>query len=115
MVTKVKLIIDDSSDSDVDSLIDYLETTEDFILEDIRQIEELNPLFHQPLPRIERKYRTIDSFEETEVRQLFRFESKEQLRRLLQGFRFPEQMISSVGNKFTGEEVLLCGIFDYIQ
>jgi hypothetical protein len=67
MVTKVKLIIDDSSDSDVDSLIDYLETTEDFILEDIRQIEELNPLFHQPLPRIERKYRTIDSFEETEV------------------------------------------------
>jgi len=39
-----------------------------------------------PLSRIERKYRTIDSFEDTEVRQLFRFESRDQLHRLCQGF-----------------------------
>ena len=76
-------------------------------------METVDPRIHDALPPIQRRYRTIDSFEETDIRQLFRFETKDQLKRLVRGFRFPSEMRSEGqgGNKFTGEEVLLCGLF----
>ena len=96
----------------MDEICEDLMILQEWIREEIREIEEIDPRMDDPLPRIERKYRTVDSFEDTEVRQLFRFESRDQLHRLGQGFQFPLEMVyGCCGNKFTGEEVLLCEIY----
>jgi len=101
----------DDSGSDMDELLEDLSDLQDHLAEEIRGLEEVDPKIKDPLPLIGRTYRTIDSFEDTEIRQLFRFENKDQLHRLLIGFRFPKEIKSTVGNKFSGEEVLLCGIY----
>jgi len=77
----------------MDEICEYLMILQESIREEIREIEEIDPRMDDPLPRIERKYRTVDSFEDTEVRQLFRFESRDQLHRLCQGFQFPLEMV----------------------
>ena len=106
------LRIGDDSGSDMEEIWDDLLTHNESIEQDIREIEEIDPRINDALPKIEHKYRTIDSFEETEIRQLFRFECRDQLHRLCRGFPFPEEMVyGSNGNKFRGEEVLLCGIY----
>ena len=110
---KVKAMFADDSGSDIEEIFDDFDDFEEGILQEIRDLEAVDPRIHEPQPPIERRYRTdtIDSFEDTEIRQLFRFESKEQLHRLLTGFDFPNEIRhSSQGNKFTGEEVMLCGI-----
>ena len=108
----IALRIGDDSGSDMDEICGDLMILQELIREEIREIEEMDPRMGDPLPRIERKYRTIDSFEETDVRQLFRFESRDQLHTLCQGFQFPLEMVyGCCGNKFSGEEVLLCGIY----
>ena len=65
----------------------------------------------QPLRKLEPKKRTIDSFRDEEVHTYFRFRSKEQLRRLLVGFRFPKYMLTKDGHRFTSEEVMLIGLY----
>ena len=59
------------------------------------------------LPYVNRLYRTIDSFDDTDMRQYFRIKTKDQLDRQVTGFRIPEELRSGVGNKFSGEEILL--------
>jgi len=81
----IALRIGDDSGSDMDEICGDLMILQELIREEIREIEEMDPRMGDPLPRIERKYRTIDSFEETDVRQLFRFESRDQLHRSYQG------------------------------
>ena len=100
----------DDSGSDMDELLEDLSDLQDHLAEEIRGLEDPleDPKIKDPLPLIGRTYRTIDSFEDTEIRQLFRFENKDQLHRLLIGFRFPKEIKSTVGNKFSGEKVLLC-------
>ena len=110
-VKSIMIRVADESGSDIDEILDDLAGLQDGLIEGIRNIEEVDPRINDPLPKIERKYRTIASFEDTDIRQLFRFESKEQLQKLLTGFRFPDKMPGMVRNKFSGEEVLLCGIY----
>jgi hypothetical protein len=69
-------------------------------------------IYHQPLPRIPRRRRTIDSFGDDEVPSYFRFQSKEQLHRLLHSFQFSGRLFRAKnGQVFDGEEVLLLGLY----
>ena len=63
-----------------------------------------------PLRYFEPKNRTIDSFREDEIHLYFRFRSRDQLRRLVDGFQFPQFMVTDSGHRFTAEEVLLVGL-----
>ena len=110
-VQKLMLFAADDSGSDMEELFEDLCDLQDSLCEEIRELEEVDPRIHDPLPPVHRKYRTIDSFDDTDIRQYFRFETKDQLHRLVTGFRFPEELRSGVGNKFSGEEILLCGIY----
>ena len=110
-VKKMMVFTADDSGSDVDEIIDDLASLADELKEEIREIDEVDPRINDPLPPIDRKFRTINSFEDTEIRQLFRFENKEQLNRLVTGFRFPTKMPGPQRHKFSGEEILLCGIY----
>ncbi len=66
---------------------------------------EIDPKFYDPLPPIERKHRTIDSFTDEECHANFRFSNKNQLSRLLNGWQFPVEMVDIVTNtKFTGKK-----------
>jgi hypothetical protein len=60
--------------------------------------------------RPDRKHITIDFLNDVEVPINYRFKNKEQLRRLFNGFRFPPVLRTLKREKFTGEEVFLCGI-----
>ena len=46
----------------MDEICEYLMILQESIREEIREIEEIDPRMDDPLPRIERKYRTVDSF-----------------------------------------------------
>jgi hypothetical protein len=66
----------------------------------------------EKLPRIRNLRRTIDSFSDEEIPLYFRFRNKEQLHRLMRGFRIPMQIkLPKTGNIFEGEEVLLIGLY----
>ena len=54
---------------------------------------------------------TVDGLEDERISNNFRFDSKEQLRRLFNGFQFPKEFITSSRHKLTGEEVFLFGLF----
>jgi hypothetical protein len=111
-IEKIRVRLADDSGSDIDDILSDLDTYYEGLIQEIKEIEAVDPKINDPLPPIQRKYRTIDSFEETEILQLFRFESKDQLHRLFNRFRFPNEIKhGSQGNKFSGEEVMLCGIF----
>jgi hypothetical protein len=113
-VQKLMLYAADDSGSDMEELFEDLCDLQDTLIEESRGIEEVDPRINDPLPRIDRLYRTIDSFEDTEIRQLFRFESKDQLHRLVTGFQFPAEIRSGVGNKFSGEELHLAEFTDCV-
>ena len=66
---------------------------------------------HEPLPSIERQYANISDFSEELIPQLFRFDNKKQLRDLKRAFRFTSRFEMSSGHVFSGEEVLLSGLF----
>ena len=110
-VQKLMLFAADDSGSDMDELFEDLRVLQYTLGEEIRELKEVDPRINDPLPPVNRMYRTIDSFDDTDIRQYFRFETKDQLHRLVTGFRFPEELRSGVGNKFSGEEILLCGIY----
>lgn len=57
--------------------------------------------------KIVRRYRAIDSFRGEDVLPYFWFKTKEQIRRLLIDFLFPQILRTS---QFTGDEVLLVGL-----
>jgi hypothetical protein len=63
------------------------------------------------LPKIRKLTVTIDSFDDEEIPIYFRFDNKDQLRRLVSGFKFPIEFKLKYGHKFTGEEVLLVGLY----
>jgi hypothetical protein len=54
---------------------------------------------------------SIDKLVDDDIRELYRFESKQQLYDLLEGFQFPETLRSKNGNVYTREEVLLLGLY----
>ena len=58
----IALRIGDDSGSDMDEICGDLMILQELIREEIREIEEMDPRMGDPLPRIERKYRTVDSF-----------------------------------------------------
>ena len=58
----------------------------------------------------QRVYITIDSLRDAVIPIYYRFKNKSQLRRVYDGFRFPSLFRTSTREKFTGEEVFLCGI-----
>ena len=95
-VKKMMVFTADDSGSDVDEIIDDLASLADELKEEIRGIDEVDPRINHPLPSIDK---------------LFRFENKEQLNRLVTGFRFPTKMPGPQRHKFSGEEILLCGIY----
>ena len=66
---------------------------------------------HQPLPKIERKYARIAHFSDEIVPQLFRSDSRKQLRDLRTAFRFPQRFVCDSRHTFSGEEILLAGLF----
>jgi hypothetical protein len=55
-------------------------------------------------------HRTINSFDDADIPMYFRFRTKEQLRRLVDGFRIPA-IVKIRGNVFTAEEVLLVSLY----
>ena len=60
-----------------------------------------------PLPKIIRRYRTINSFSDEDIPTYFRFRSKEQLHRLKKAFHIGDTFKSKFGHVFTGDEFLL--------
>ena len=66
---------------------------------------------HEPLSSIQRQYVEISNFSDELIPQLFRFDDKKQLRDLKRAFRFPSRFEMSSGHVFSGEEVLLAGMF----
>lgn len=101
------LLTADDSDSD-DSITDDIIRIIDISIADIKAVD---PAINDPLVHIARRRRTIDSFTDEDIRLYFRFQNRNQMRRVKEAFRFPPVMISNCGVKFTGEEVLLCGIY----
>lgn len=63
------------------------------------------------LPIIERKHRTIDSFSDDEIKQNFRFVTKEQLHRVFLGLHFPDEVILPSRHRFHGQECFLVGLY----
>jgi hypothetical protein len=68
-VQKLMLYAADDSGSDMEELFEDLCDLQDTLIEESRGIEEVDPRINDPLPRIDRLYRTIDSFKDTERRQ----------------------------------------------
>ena len=53
----------------------------------------------------------INRLSEDQVRNDFRFENHEQLYRLYRGFKFPNSIKASNRLSFTGEEIMLAGLY----
>ena len=71
-VQKLMLFAADDSGSDMDELFEDLRVLQDTLGEEIRELEEVDPRINDPLPPVNRMYRTIDSFDDTDIRQYFR-------------------------------------------
>ena len=54
---------------------------------------------------------TIEGWNETEIPEDLRVDSKDQLRRIYEGFKFPGRFVSAGRNVFTGEEYFLFGLY----
>ena len=65
--------------------------------------------FFSKLCRIRPKRLRIDEFTDEEIHCYFVFDSKDEVKRLLHGFRFPETVIIH-GNRCLGESILLVGL-----
>ena len=63
------------------------------------------------IPRILNLNRTIDSFLDSNIPIYFRFRNKEQLKRLIVGFRIPDFVYVAETHKFSAEEILLIGLY----
>ena len=55
-----------------DELFEDLRVLQDTLGEEIRELEEVDPRINDPLPPVNRMYRTIDSFDDTDIPQYFR-------------------------------------------
>ena len=65
-----------------------------------------------PLPRQPRgPSATIDGWDEIRIPEDLRMHTRENLRRLFDGFQFPDKFVSKGRNVFTGEEVFLFGLY----
>ena len=87
-VWELLLYIAEDSGSDTEEIFEDLSAYYLEINQEIRNIMEVDPCIRNGLPGIDRRRRTIDSFDNHEIRLLFRFESKSQLKRLLVGLGF---------------------------
>ena len=67
-----------------------------------------NHVFEPPEPR---KYKTIDSFVESDIPHLFRFKTKDQLRRLLAVMKLPDVIRLENGALVSNEELMLVGLY----
>jgi len=80
--------------------------------DEIRRLSIVEPGFHEPLVAIINQHVRIDSFTDAgQVKFLFRFDSLADLHRLRVGFGFPERMIGRSGKAFSGDEILLAGLY----
>lgn len=80
-------------------------------LEYISVIMLPSEILYSPLPVIQRTRITINSLNDEIIPLQFRFLNKDQLQRLLIGFQFPPKLTNAEGYNFSGEEVLLAGLF----
>jgi hypothetical protein len=69
--TAICMLADDSG-SDIDDVIDDILIYHEVLNSEIKELEVVDPQINEQLPKMERKHRTIDSFEEDEIRALFR-------------------------------------------
>ena len=76
-----------------------------------KELLAVPPELNSPLSRIRRVYPRISDFSNELIHDMFRFDSQEQLRHLLAAFRFPTQFETSKRYSFSGEEILLAGLF----
>jgi hypothetical protein len=63
------------------------------------------------LPVIERTNIRIEDLDPTIIVGSFRFKSTTQLLRLRNGFQFPSYVSTGSGHRFSGDEILLCGLY----
>jgi hypothetical protein len=77
----------------------------------IARIEKVDERINQRPGKIESKHRTIDSFKDEDIPNIFRFRNKAQLKALFDGLGFPLLFKGKKGHKYSGEEVLLLGLF----
>ena len=69
------------------------------------------PELNSPLSRINRLYPSISDFSDELIHDLFRFDSGLQLRTIFKAFRFPKSFEHPNGYRFSGEEILMAGLF----
>jgi hypothetical protein len=72
-----------------------------------------SPILGLRLPKLTRHHRTIDSLNDEDIPIYFRFRSKDQLRRLLVGFKFPDFVRLCNNHLFTGDEILLVSLYRF--
>jgi hypothetical protein len=97
-------------DPDLESLIEGYRKYINYLSMKYLEHYQVSPEFTIKLPSVVNLKRSINSFNDTDIPILFRFRDKSQLHRLIAGFNFPDS--SSIGGyRFSGEELLLCGLY----
>ena len=110
IINKAKVLYN-SLDDDDNSVVDELD---DAVLRLYKRKHDIltpdNRINHK-IPKIINNHLTIDELEEVNIMQNFRFRNKDQLHRLHIGLKFGEIYRDDVGNVFSGEEILLAGLY----
>jgi hypothetical protein len=88
-----------------------LEVIEAGLIADMEAILTADAAMFEPLPKIVNKHVTINSFSDEQICSNFRFRNQLQLNQLLEGFEFHNRSFKYNGNRYSGEEVLLAGLF----
>jgi hypothetical protein len=114
-LVKMKGVLEDEDDAfDLDHLTTLLDERINHLMQKVTSIIFTPPEIRQPLRRLIRTYRTIESFSDEECKQYFRFNGKEQLLKIFRLFRFPDKFVyAPSGNTFTGHEVLLVTLYKF--
>jgi len=107
----IEMIEDGDVDSDDEEDLEILDFLEMKLLGKIDILSTEDPACSLPLPKIINRHVQISDFSDSEVVELFRFRGKDQLWRLLQGLKFEDTYIDECRNSFSGQEVLLAGLY----
>lgn len=109
-VQEILEVLEDDNCAENKEDIEDLEELSLELIDIYTQLTTVNNSFYLPLPLIANKHVTIDSLSDFQICEWFRFRNKDQLHRLYAGFRFPMRFKIN-GYVFSGEEILLCGLF----
>ena len=85
------------------------------VVDAIDKIESVPVQLNLPLPKVvvQHRKRFIDDFDDSEILLYFRFNSKEQLHRLMAGFILPDILKSSSGHVYYTETMLLVTLYRF--